>query len=75
MFHIIKVRFCIKKECRMGLKHIFGAKDSKEALRKFLKFIEEKSIEPVDIKILTVSDQMEAGGMYEKESQGAVWDD
>ena len=68
MFHMVKVKFCKGNGCYVGIKHIFGAKDSKDALMKFITTIRELDIEPIEIRILTVSDLMEANGMFQKEN-------
>ena len=68
MFHVVKVKFCKNNGCYMGTKHIFGAKDGKDALLKFVSQIRDLPIEPVEIRILTVSNLMEENGMYEEEN-------
>ena len=68
MFHVVKVKFCKNNGCLMAVKHIFGAKDSKGALLKFISIMRDLDIEPIEIRIFMVSDLMEANGMFEEEN-------
>ena len=68
MFHVVKVKFCKNKGCYMAVKHIFGAKDSKDALMKFVSAMRDLDIEPIEVRVLMVSDLMEENGMYEQEN-------